>query len=232
MRLVPEISIHPRWSRYPPSGGVAVVIDVLRFSTTVCALLHSGRRSVYVAENHKTLQGAGDLPVSDVFSELDFSSEGRRFDNSPYQALTEGASRRNAYVTTTTGAKALWACGAADRVLVGCFANFDAVLGRLKRAKGPVWLVPAAVSPGSAQEDEICAQAFQKAIAGSRTAAQEGLAHIRNSSRIAEFLRFRPSWGDKDLGLCLGLNRLPLVPEALFPIDGGRSGTFAKLRRA
>src|SRR5512140_2575578 len=95
----PKVSIVRDWPRRPPRGGVAVVIDVLRFSTTLCALVRSGRRKIRVARDPEALRQAAGLDFSDVFSELDFKSKGRRFDNSPHQAMAARAPARAAYVT-------------------------------------------------------------------------------------------------------------------------------------
>jgi len=240
-----------RWDRRPPCGGTAVVIDVLRFSTTVCALLAAGRRRVLVAPSPEALAGARDLARSDVFSELEFESPARRFDNSPALALAAEDARAVTYVTTTTGSRALSASRGAGRILVACFANFHAVLRRLKSARGPVWLLPAA-SPGIAlcakgerlrsegdsplliapgrEEDELCAGAFREALAGDGRAPEIALAALRLTPRIGEFLRTRPKTGEEDLALALDLDRFDVVPEADFPKDP--QAPFARIRRA
>src|SRR5208282_216612 len=148
-----------RWDLYPPHRGTAVVIDALRFSTTLCALVTAGRHDIRVTDTPETLLQTSGLKSADVFSELDFKFPGRRFDNSPELALRNGRSGRIAYVTTTTGSKALLACCGASRVLIGGFANFSAVLKRLRKVRGKIWFVPAAppLRP-KAIEDELCAR--------------------------------------------------------------------------
>lgn len=226
-----RVAILRRWDLDPPSGGLAVVIDVVRFSTTLCALLRAGRRRVFAAETPAALRSAPDLARSDVFSELKFDSPGRRRDNSPAQALESGRGR-TAYALTTTGSPALWACRGARRVLAGCFADFDALLGLLRGWRGRIRLVPAAgtgLGPGLL-EDELCAEALRAALLGRGGAAEEALTRIRASGRVEEFLRARPRSG-QDLEHCLGLNGLPAVPEAFFP-EGRGGPRLARIRKA
>ena len=208
-----------------------MVIDVLRFSTTVCALLAAGRRRILVASGPEALARARDLARADVFSELEFECPARRFDNSPALALAAGDGKHPAYVTTATGSRALEACRGAGRILVGCFANFHAVLRRLEAARGRVWLLPAA-SPGfypGREEDELCAGAFREALAGDGEAPRRALAALRMTPRLGEFLRMRPKTGDEDLALAMALDRFGVVPEAVFP--GVPKALFARIRR-
>lgn len=213
-----SIRIARSWDKRPPRGGIAVVIDVMRFSTTLCALLAAGRRTVRVALGPDQLRGARGIERADVFSELRFACPGRRRDNSPHQALRSAARDTPAYSTTTTGARAAFQSRSARRVLIGCFANFSALLRVLRRSRGAVCLVPAASPtphPGRV-EDEACAAAFKAALSGARGAGPRAVAAVRASGRPAQFLRERPRWGKKDLPLCLGLDRWLHVPELRF----------------
>ncbi|MFA6029470.1 MAG: 2-phosphosulfolactate phosphatase [Elusimicrobiota bacterium] len=206
------------WDRRPPRGGTAVVIDVLRFSTTVCALLAARRRRVVVARTPAALRRLPGLSGCDVYSELDFRSRGRRFDNSPHMAFSV-RSPRPAAVTTGTGARALFAARGADEVLIGGFANFSALLRRLRRAKGPIRLLPAAArwsGHRDAVEDLACAEALSRALGGSRGEAAKGVRRVVRAGRVEEHRRFRPFSADIDLDYCLRVDRLPLVPRARF----------------
>ena len=212
-------------------GGVAVVIDVVRFSTTVCALLKAGRKTILAVETPERLKKIPGLDRADVFSELGFDAPGRRFDNSPFEALRLKSPNRKAYITTTTGTKALWACRGAERVFIGCFANFSAVLNRLKTEKRSIRFVPAALKESGMPEDELCAEAFQAALRGEKDTAKKALAWINASDRIGQFIKIRPQTGAEDLKLCLKLDCLPLMPEARWPNTTGAS-LFAKVRKA
>lgn len=229
-----RIVIRSQWDLQPPRGGTAVVIDVLRFSTTLCALLTAGRKEIRATDTPETLLKFPGLESADVYSELDFKFPGRRFDNSPELALRYGKTDRIAYVTTTSGSRALMASRGASRVFIGCFANFDAVLERLRKVRGRIWLVPAAppIRP-QCIEDELCANAFIQGLRGRKNAAADALSKLRRSARIPQFLGLRLRTGRKDLAYCLGVNGLPVVPEARFSSTpkGKNSDYFAKIRR-
>lgn len=209
--------IVPDWRRTRIAGGTAVVIDVIRFSTTLCALLNAGRRPVYVVEGPKNLRWVPGLGGCDVYSELKFSSPGRRFDNSPALALRPDGGRPAA-ICTTTGTRAVFACDGADSVLIGGFANFQAVVGLLKSRPGPVWFVPAAGPDHNplGLEDRACAEAFRDALEGRDSLPSARLQELAASPRVAQFLDYRPGTGVQDLSYSLGLDSLPVVPEVRF----------------
>lgn len=230
-----RVVLQSRWDLRPPRGGTAVVIDVLRFSTTLCALLTAGRKDIRATDTPEALLQSAGLKSADLFSELDFEFSGRRFDNSPELALRHGRADRIAYVTTTSGSRALWASRGASRVFIGCFANFDAILRRLRKVRGRIWFVPAAppIRP-SAIEDELCAKAFIQGLRGRKDAARQAISKLRQTSRIAEFFALRLRTGRKDLAYCLDIDGLPVIPEAVFfPHFGGKTKiSFARIRKA
>ena len=194
-------AVRSRWICSLRAAERPVVIDVLRFSTTLCALLTAGRKDIRATGTPETLLKAPGLESADVFSELDFKFPGRRFDNSPELALRYGKADRIAYVTTTSGSRALMASRGASRVFIGGFANFDAVLERLRKVRGRIWLVPAAppIRP-NAIEDELCANAFMQGLRGRKNAAAQALSKLKRSARIPEFLGLRLRTGQR-LGL-------------------------------
>lgn len=202
------------WASAKIRGGTAVVIDVIRFSTTLCALLHKKRRPVYVAESPRSLSGEKGLSGADVFSELEFQCRGRRYDNSPYHVL-HSRSARPAYVTSTNGSKALFACLKAEKVLIGCFANFNVLVRSLRRSPGVIWLVLASSArlKPLAVEDGACAQAIERAVQGPVRGAAQELSQLWDHPRLDQFIHYRPAWGDKDLRVVLKLNSLPHLPR-------------------
>ncbi len=217
MKRNKRVKIVTGWEGAPFEGGLAVVIDVIRFSTTVCSLLRAGRSPVYVVEGPKSLRWVPALSSCDVYSELTFSSPGRRFDNSPWLASKLDGGRPAA-ICTTTGSRAAFASGGADKVVIGGFANFGRVAKLLKEWDGNIWLVPAAGTDRNPLgiEDLACAKAFEDALEGRDFLAEHRLNEVRRSPRVAQFLDYRPETGEKDLALSLRLNSLPIVPELRF----------------
>lgn len=185
---------------------------MLRSSTTLCALLTSGKKSIRVfGDKAPALAARG--PEDEFFSELDYPPGFRKFDNSPWQALHQADSRRPAILVTGAGTKAQLAMTKASRILAGCFANFDAITAYLKELGGEVLVVPAALFNDYHVEDHLCAEAITLAAQGAQGAAQEAKRKFLLTTRPAEFLDLRKENGKNDMALALDINSLPVLPE-------------------
>ena len=140
---------HNLFNRMPQgavTGGIAVVIDVLRASTTiVTALAHgaAGVRPVLTVEAARAL-AAGFASLSGSSVLLGGERGGLRIDgfdlgNSPLEYSRARVAGRRIVITTTNGTAALDACTAASEVLIGAIVNRAAVAARawdLARSRG------------------------------------------------------------------------------------------------
>lgn len=117
------------------AGGVAVMIDVLRASTTIVAALEAGAAEILPCEEiDEARRQASDLPAGEVLlggERGGLPIDGFDLGNSPeeYQPGVVGSKR--IVFTTTNGTRALARCRAAARVLVGAFVNASALYERL-----------------------------------------------------------------------------------------------------
>ncbi len=143
-------------------GGIAVVIDLIRASTTIVYALGNGARAM--------------LPCEEIVDALALKAErpdlllggeragvrpvGFDFGNSPAEYTLERVRGRTIAFTTTNGTRALKRCSLADRVLVGAFANLHAVAAALRAEHRPVHLVCAGVGGQPSLEDTLCAGAL------------------------------------------------------------------------
>lgn len=185
---------------------------MLRSSTTLCALLASGKKRIRVfGDKESALAARG--PEDEFFSELDYPPGFKKFDNSPWQALYISDKNRPAIVVTGAGTKAQLAMKKASRLLAGCFANFDLVTSYLQQLGGEVLVVPAALFNDYHVEDHLCAEAITLAAQGQKGAAQEAIRKFMLTERPAEFLGLRKENGKNDMALGLDLNALPVLPE-------------------
>ncbi|MFA5161800.1 MAG: 2-phosphosulfolactate phosphatase [Elusimicrobiales bacterium] len=192
--------------------GRAVVCDVLRCSTNICAMLKRGKPHVRVfADKDKAVAWHAGNPGGDFFSELDFPPEFEKYDNSPSQAL-QSDPRRPAVLVTGAGTKAILSLRNAEAVYIGCFANFPAAAAKI-RAGGDFLLVPAGIFYLNHPEDLLCARALEAAASGGENAAQNALALLKESGRLEKFLRERPQNGAADLAIALNTGGLNLLPE-------------------
>ncbi len=194
--------------------GRGIVIDLFRFSNTVCALLKSGRGDIRVyldparAAAVKTLEAGSDL-----FSEIDFPPEVDKYDNSPYTALYASDASRPALIVTNSGSPAVMSLLKAGEILIGCFANMPFVARYCRDNPMDTLIVPACLYYDKKHiEDFICARALANAIAG-RESFAEALKEIYASARVADFMAYRPETGKRDMEILLQKGTMDVVPR-------------------
>lgn len=210
--------------------GAALVIDVIRFSTTACALAASWRREIRAVAEPK------DLPRTirpgehvDLYSEMDlgpdypaigWAARGgiERFDNSPAEALDASRARRPAVLVTSSGTRALAACESASAVRVGAFCNLSLATAALEREER-VLLVPASLFAPHCVEDLLCAEAFRGALTRSGAPPERLLARVLATDRPAQLRAFRPAAAEEDLRLCLRIDSIQALPR--FRVEQG-----------
>lgn len=149
-------------------GGVAVVIDVLRASTTIIHALAAQAPSVIpCGEVEIARTVAQELPAGTVL--LGGERHGERIagfdlDNSPLKYLPEVLAGKTLVFTTTNGTRALERCQLAARVLIGAFANRRAIIETLVADGRPVHLVCAGTDGYITAEDVLFAGSIAQAV--------------------------------------------------------------------
>ena len=194
--------------------GRGIVTDLFRFSNTVCALLKSGRKDIriYSGPDHAAAVKALEKG-SDLFSEIDFPPEVDKYDNSPYTALYGSDASRPALIVTNSGSPAVMALGRAPEVLIGCFANMPYLAEYCRKFPMDTLIVPACLYYDRTHvEDFICARALAEAIEG-RDSFEAAVEEIHNSSRVLDFMAYRPETGKRDMELILKKGNMPVVPK-------------------
>jgi 2-phosphosulfolactate phosphatase len=156
----------------PEGLGVAVVIDVLRATSTATTLFARGAREVPIVAR------IGDLarlppPTHGpylIFSELSQPIELERVDNSPVIASTIALDGRTPVLLTTNGTATTCAAVArAERVLLASFLNIRAVARHLlEAAPAKITIIPSGNidKAESCIEDDLCAEALAQLLAG------------------------------------------------------------------
>jgi 2-phosphosulfolactate phosphatase len=192
----------PLWHCHPlchdmPSGavagGIAVVIDVLRATTTIITSLVHGASGIVTVP---TVEAARSLSDGQARPLLGGERGGLRIDgfdlgNSPAEYASGVVAGREIVFTTTNGTAAIGACGLAAEVLLGALVNRRAVAGaasRLARDLGgaQVHLVCAGTDGQFTEEDLLAAGAILDA-----GPATEGSTDRLTPSASAAVERFR-----------------------------------------
>ena len=166
-------------------GGVAVVLDVLRASTTITQALASGAVAVIptatVAEAHATaasiagysLPSPGCEVPADIRTKFGLLLGGERggtlipgfdLDNSPMKYAPGIVAGKTVIFTTTNGTQALLKCRLAERTLIGCFSNLHAVIALLANESRPIHLLCAGTDGMVSTDDALCAGAIATGV--------------------------------------------------------------------
>jgi 2-phosphosulfolactate phosphatase len=170
-RMSRQVSVHLLPEHFEPEalrGSVAVVIDVLRASTTIVHAIQAGAASVVpFGEVDEALEFAAGQPKGTVV--LGGERGGARIDcfdldNSPLSYTPEIVRGKTVAFTTTNGTRALLRCREAERILIGAFVNLSAIGKALRADKRPVHLVCAGTDRRVTSEDVLCAGAIAAGI--------------------------------------------------------------------
>ncbi|QDU47130.1 putative 2-phosphosulfolactate phosphatase [Symmachiella dynata] len=150
------------------TGSVAVVIDLLRASTTITTALDVGAEAVVPCA---TVDAARQLATQLADKEILLGGErqgtmiaGFDLDNSPAKYTAERIAGKTIIFTTTNGTAAIDAVAAAERIVIGCFANLNALLDVLIRDGRPVRFICAGTNGEVTVEDALCAGAIATAL--------------------------------------------------------------------
>ena len=210
------------------AGATAVVIDVLRATSSVTAALAAGARGVYPAgsteEALRLVQSLGRDDTLLCGERKGTRIEGYDLGNSPGEFTPAVVGDKRVIMDTTNGTPALLAVAEADRVVTACFANLSAVAAALQESED-VLVVCAGREGSFGLEDAVCAGALVSALGGpGRHAFDDGAraAYVLASRwRVdAEFLggtaagRALAELGlDADVRWCAQRDVVDLVPE-------------------
>src|SRR5947208_8113493 len=135
-----DVQVHLLPDLAPPgrlAGGVAVVIDVLRATTTMIHALAAGCTAVRpCAEVDEARDLAGQMHAGRVLLGGERGGEplsGFDLGNSPREYTAKLCRGTTLVLTTTNATRALLRAAEAERVLVAGFVNYSAVCEQLRR---------------------------------------------------------------------------------------------------
>jgi 2-phosphosulfolactate phosphatase len=159
-----QISVHLLPDLVEPqqlAGKTAVVIDVLRATTTVITALASGAREVLPClevADARAKAAAVDNPILGG-ERGGLRIEGFQLGNSPAEYNAAAVKDRSVIFTTTNGTRAMVRCKLARRVLLAAFVNLSAVCRELAEER-EVEIVCAGTDGHVTREDTLLAGAI------------------------------------------------------------------------
>ena len=159
-------------------GGVAVVIDVLRATTTMVHALAAGCDAIIpcveIAEARKLAKALPPGTAVLAGERQGVPIEGFDMANSPGDCTAETCSGKTLVMTTTNGTRAILASLGAERVFIAAFVNRKATLDALRLAEGPIHLVCSGTDGLVSLEDTMFAGALAHELDALAWEASEG----------------------------------------------------------
>jgi 2-phosphosulfolactate phosphatase len=178
----------------------AVVIDVLRATTTIATALNAGAEAVQTFSDLKTL-----MQVSDTWQPEKRLRAGERggakvegcdLGNSPLDCTPDLMGGRRLFISTTNGTRALQRVEEAPIVITAAMINRQAAVNYLlDKQPDTVWIVGSGWEGGYSLEDTACAGAIAHALQ-----TQSNQMEIGNDEVIASIALYS-QWQNDLLGM-------------------------------
>jgi 2-phosphosulfolactate phosphatase len=180
------VRVHLTSDRLTPAlltGSVAVVIDVLRATTTIIHALASGCTAVWPVEEVEEARRIADgMRAGRVLlggERHGVAPPGFDVGNSPGQYTCSRCKGTTLVFTTTNGTRALLRASAAARTLIAGFVNYSAVCEQLVQERRPVDIVCAGLHDEVALEDALLAGALVEFL------CERGPVALNDAARLA-----------------------------------------------
>lgn len=210
---------------------VAIVVDVLRASTTICAGLAAGAKEIIPAQSIAAAIQLASILSRDAIL-LCGEREGKLIEgfdlgNSPFQYTSAKVKGKTLVFGSTNGSPAIVKSHQAIRTLICGFVNLSAVVENLVQEKAPVVITCAGKLAQFAIEDAVCAGLVLKEL--QRKSKQQ--LELNDGATVALILaeRYKDSIAEvvaesqhgkylaeigmeDDLPFCADVNRLHVLP--------------------
>ena len=213
-------------------GTTAIVVDVLRSSSTIaCALARGAREIIPVltpGEAGELAQKAG-RDATLLCGERDGKRiEGFDLGNSPSEYTAERVNGRILIFASTNGSPVIARARVSDRVVIGGFNNFSAVVSNVAASRKPVTILCSGLLEQFSLEDFICGGKFAAALQilrgvrnvtlndAAKAAAELYKFHGGNIPKVlrdSAHGRYLAALGfEADLDFCAEIDSLSIVP--------------------
>lgn len=145
---------------YAEKGSIAVVIDIFRATTSICAAFQHGARAVRTMADLDevfALKAKGALVAAERNTrKCDFAD----FGNSPFDFTSEKVSGKEIIFTTTNGTRAVEVALDSDEILIGAFSNISLLTEYCAQQNKNIILVCSGWNKRFCLEDTLFAGAF------------------------------------------------------------------------
>ncbi len=196
--------------------GLTVVIDIFRSSNTILALLSSGVKKIIVTgsvSNARLLKRKH--PSWILCGERNrVKLPGFAYGNSPAEIYSHSHvfTHKTVILTTSAGAKGIVSAKQATEVIIGAFANAQAVVHYIQEKKPQIvtFVAIGTNAKTKALEDTLCARFLASLLRGKPAAFQPMHTAILKTNAARDLKRLGYN---ADLFFCLQKNTVRLVPK-------------------
>jgi 2-phosphosulfolactate phosphatase len=208
------------------SAPLAIVVDVLRATSTIAQALASGYERVYcAAEVDEALALREQLGEGLLGGERNaVQIEGFDVGASPREFLDEPRSSTVIFSTTNGTRTILRAAAHSREVLLGSLLNLDAVVGAARERGEDVLIVCAGFQGTFALDDAYCAGRIVQLLGGEAADAAKAADAIARAWPDAHEGLLARTYGppglEKDIAFCAQVSVLDVVPRLNRMVDG------------
>lgn len=211
-------------------GKSAVIIDVLRTSSSIITGIYNGARKIIpVGDTNDTMKIATTLDSKDYLlcgEKNGVKVEGFHLGNSPLEYTPEVVADKTLIFNSTNGTKSIKKAGLANEIYIGSFLNLQNIIDTLKKHDDEVVLICSGWQGKLSFEDTLCAGAVIHAFTGGRLPdnAKDGVkvafglfekfgedleANIRQSDHARRLEKILPN---NDVEFCCTVNKFDVLP--------------------
>jgi 2-phosphosulfolactate phosphatase len=230
-------------------GSTAVVIDLLRATTTICHALAAGAKEVYAfQETDDARQLAERLGREHCLlggERGGIKIDGFDLGNSPAEYTRERIAGKTLVFTTTNGTRAIASCLAADRAFLASLVNLSAVSAAIAEQETAVNIVCAGTNGELTREDILAAGAIVASLSAMRETnltwnddaliARDAWHGVTATEQPRQSLvaALRDSIGgrnlvelgfDADIAMAAAVDNVPVVPVVVNGDDNSKNG--------
>jgi len=211
-------------------GKSAVIIDILRASSSIVTAINNGAKKVIPVEDMSdAVKIAHTMDANDYLlcgEKNGVKIEGYHLGNSPLEYTKDAIEEKTLIFNTTNGTKAIKKAGLANRIYIGAFLNQQSILEALKNHDDEVVLICSGWRGRLALEDTLFAgsilyhlfdgQLPQKTKDGAKVAfglyekfkdnLEETIAGSDHANRLSKLVP------ENDIPFCCQINKFDVLP--------------------
>lgn len=195
--------------------GLAVVIDVIRASTTICSLLSKDvNKIITVGELNEAYKLKKENPGFVLMEERNaLKPEGFDYGNSPSELEDVDLKNKTVILTTSNGTKGIVNAKNADEIIIGCFNNFNAVINYIKgKNSKTISLLALGSDNVNTPEDEIFAEYLKAKLENKNY----DISNLKEKVKDSRSVRITTMAGyAEDIDYCLKFSLYNIVPKVL-----------------